>query len=93
VLGWFLRPEDFTSLKIVAKDLSVKFSLDRNDDWTAVLVAFLNRVSELGHFERLSLSILFRGGMDYETDAYVSGVAPVVEALIVPSMPIQCYLV
>jgi hypothetical protein len=56
----------------VANDLSVKFFMDSNDDWTAVLVAFLYRVAELGHFERLSLSILFRSGMEYETDAYTS---------------------
>lgn len=77
-----MRPEMFESLDIVTKDLNLKIYHDENDIWEDVVIASLNRISELGHFERLSISVEYyvkteSGEVhDYET------VQPLAEALI-----------
>ncbi|GAX17965.1 hypothetical protein FisN_18Hu176 [Fistulifera solaris] len=50
------QPEAFGSLDIAAKNLHLEmyFSND-NADWDAILITFLNRVAELGHFETLKI--------------------------------------
>ena len=54
--GNCMQPEDFDSLNIATSDLRLEIDVDDSDEWSGLLVAFLNRVAELGHFERLSFS-------------------------------------
>ncbi|GAX17675.1 hypothetical protein FisN_10Lu392 [Fistulifera solaris] len=87
VYGDLLRRQDFSSLNIVAKDLKITFLLDDDDNWSGILVAFLNRVAALGHFERLTLSIDYwwnEGLEDFDLDDQftVQQVAPVADALV-----------
>ncbi|GAX17694.1 hypothetical protein FisN_10Lu414 [Fistulifera solaris] len=72
-----IEAEDFHDLDIVAKDLKFKVFADGDlDDWQEILIAFWDRVAELGHFERLnfvfSCSLIFS----------FPSVAPVAEALV-----------
>ncbi len=78
---------DFYSLQIVAKDidLTVVVNGDRDDywNWDTLLIAFLNRVATLGHFERLGVSARYwhedqEGWARYKTKR----VALVAEALV-----------
>ncbi|GAX21197.1 hypothetical protein FisN_26Lh153 [Fistulifera solaris] len=59
----------FASLRIVPRELSITLNLDglHRDDWHRYVIAFLNRLSELGHLERLDLS-LGRSSWDYYRD-------------------------
>jgi hypothetical protein len=59
----------FASLRIVPRELSITLNLDglQRDDWHRYVIAFLNRLSELGHLERLDLS-LERSSWDYYRD-------------------------
>ncbi|GAX16100.1 hypothetical protein FisN_20Hu223 [Fistulifera solaris] len=50
-----VAPDDFKALSIVASDLSVEFIIEEDDEWDELLLSFFGRVSELGHFERLSI--------------------------------------
>ena len=71
-----MQPEDFDSLNIATSDLRLEIDVDDSDEWSGLLVAFLNRVAELGHFERLSFS--FRApfhGMERD------GIQPFLQAL------------
>ncbi|GAX17696.1 hypothetical protein FisN_10Lh407 [Fistulifera solaris] len=51
-----LRPEDFETLDIVAKDLKLTINLDGATQWSEILISLLNRLACLGHFESLSFS-------------------------------------
>ena len=56
----FIQQEDYNSLDIVANDLTVKFDLDHFDSpgqWAGHLISLLHRMAELGHLERLSVSV------------------------------------
>jgi hypothetical protein len=59
----------FASLQIVPRELSITLNLDdlKGDDWHRYVIAFLNRLSQLGHLERLDLSIE-RSSWDYYRD-------------------------
>ena len=73
-------PNDFDSVDIVASDLDVKICLHANDaDWDGLLVLFLNRVAQLGHFKKLGFSLMSWevDGMEFEFERLV----PVVNAL------------
>ena len=75
-----VQARHFDSLDIVTKDLNVTINLDDVDNWSAVLISFLNRVATLGHFERLSFSV---GGWDDDREPIEHDeVQPVAEALI-----------
>ncbi len=57
-----MEPASFDSLDIVTKDLRVKMFLGHddlsiNEDHDGLVISFLNRLAELGHFERLDFSI------------------------------------
>jgi hypothetical protein len=52
------QPENYDSLDILAKDLNLTWYLDETRDYNKLLIPFLNRVAQLGHLERLSLSTL-----------------------------------
>jgi hypothetical protein len=72
-----IEAEDFHDLDIVAKDLKFEiFAHGDSDGWQEVMIAFWNRVAELGNFERLncafSCSLIFS----------FPSVAPVAEALV-----------
>ena len=77
-----MQAEDFRSLDIVPTDLSVVFTMGyEEEDWVALVTSFLNRVAQLGHLERLDLSIRCDDDDDdepFERDV----VTPVVEALV-----------
>ncbi|GAX12888.1 hypothetical protein FisN_11Hu313 [Fistulifera solaris] len=51
--------QEFSSLRIVAKDLHLKVMIDDCYEWNwdKTLISFLKRVAQLGHFERLALSV------------------------------------
>ncbi|GAX11730.1 hypothetical protein FisN_7Lu107 [Fistulifera solaris] len=56
-----IDPNDFESLNIAPKDLSLKIYVggdDDRDNWDDLVVSFLNRVTELGHFEKLNIGII-----------------------------------
>ena len=79
--GDYIRPDDFASLDIATKDLRFKIYLVNNKAWD-VMIAFLNRVAELGHFERLHFSICY-WDEDVEPDVeYTEVPRAVAEALI-----------
>ena len=52
-----IQPNDFKNLDIVTKDLTFTMFMKEDDEWDALLISFLNRVAQLGHFEKLRLSI------------------------------------
>ena len=53
------QPADFDGLRIVTKDLHLKINLDEaGKNWDELLIVFLNRVTELGHFERLNFLLV-----------------------------------
>jgi hypothetical protein len=54
-----VRPEQFQTLDIVAKDLCVSFLLKKSEDWVGMLISFLTRVAELGHLEKFYFSCSF----------------------------------
>ncbi|GAX26673.1 hypothetical protein FisN_2Hu387 [Fistulifera solaris] len=57
-----MQPTEFEALEIVPKDLHIKFYVDAADkEWDALPIAFLNRVTALGDFEKLSFLIFRRG--------------------------------
>jgi hypothetical protein len=82
----FCKAEDFQSLNIVPMDLSVTFLMEYDDKWDDLLIAFFDRLSELGHFERLSFSVNYRyyldDGLQHEDMFAFDDVPPVVDALI-----------
>ncbi|GAX24482.1 hypothetical protein FisN_2Hu027 [Fistulifera solaris] len=49
------QPNDFDSLVISTKDLSVDLYIGKGDPWKEILIAFLNRLSILGHMEKFNL--------------------------------------
>ena len=49
--------ENFDSLEIVAKDLTTKIYLDDSEDCDVLLISFLNRIADLGHFEKFNFAI------------------------------------
>ncbi|GAX20794.1 hypothetical protein FisN_7Hu106 [Fistulifera solaris] len=56
-----IEPDDFKSLDIPPKDLSLKIYVggdDDGDNWDDFSISFLNRVTELGHFEKLNIAII-----------------------------------
>ncbi|GAX16382.1 hypothetical protein FisN_10Hh400 [Fistulifera solaris] len=56
-----IPPHAFHSLNIVTKDLDLRLYLDHyHEDWDGRLISFLNRVSALGNFKRLGLSMNYR---------------------------------
>ncbi|GAX17706.1 hypothetical protein FisN_10Lu425 [Fistulifera solaris] len=82
VAGYY-EPKDFASLNIAAKDLRIKLFLDRVDKWDGLLIAFFERIAELGHFERLDFSVDFFYLPDESMEAYTcEDVANVAEALL-----------
>ncbi|GAX17693.1 hypothetical protein FisN_10Lu413 [Fistulifera solaris] len=54
-----IQPNAFDSLNIPAKDLTLEFYLDDFPAWSwdAPLISLLNRIADLGHFEKLTLSV------------------------------------
>ncbi|GAX17680.1 hypothetical protein FisN_10Lu402 [Fistulifera solaris] len=85
--AWYMYPEFFNSLNIVAKDLTLKVLVRGYDvEWDDLLVSFLNRVAVLGHLERLSISLPFLSEENDLTEFMeffdYSDMFPVVEALI-----------
>ncbi|GAX17666.1 hypothetical protein FisN_10Lh370 [Fistulifera solaris] len=54
-----VEPEDFKEINIRAKTLDLTLFLDWVDNWDELVVAFFHRVAELGHMERLSLSLKY----------------------------------
>ena len=60
-----VRPNDFHSLHIPAKDLVINIFLDGVKDWDQVVLSFLTRMAQLGHFEKLDLNL------DYEDERYL----------------------
>jgi hypothetical protein len=78
----YMEPEEFLPLEIVARDLTLKFIIDGDDEWSMLSVLFWHRVAELGHFERLSFANLCRSEIDFDPHTYARQVAPVVAALI-----------
>ncbi|GAX17954.1 hypothetical protein FisN_18Hu165 [Fistulifera solaris] len=60
-----LELEKIASLDIVTRDLALKMKLDdTEEDWTQLPISFLNRVAELGHFEKFQFSVV----LDYEVE-------------------------
>ncbi|GAX17703.1 hypothetical protein FisN_10Lu422 [Fistulifera solaris] len=55
------RPEYFDGLSIAPKRLHLRILFNQGTDWTTTATALLKRFAELGHFEKLGLSILQRG--------------------------------
>ena len=75
------QPTEIDSLDIVAKNLEVTIYLNDVEDCFEPLVSFLNRIAELGHFERLSFFVAYWGdGYNEEHDVDDDG--RVAEALI-----------
>ena len=70
------QPENFNTLDIATKDLSITFTRDLLEavDLTGLLISLFNRVACLGHFERLAFTMI---GPIELTDTI-----PVVQALI-----------
>ncbi|GAX18873.1 hypothetical protein FisN_26Hu175 [Fistulifera solaris] len=60
--GYF-EESDFQDLQVVSKILDIKINFDSSDDdgynnnWDKLLLAFLQRLAALGHFERLKISL------------------------------------
>ncbi len=75
-----MQEADLNSLNIIAKDLNLAINLDNVRDWDELLISFLNRVADLGHFERLCFRFYFREGGAYQVDVKV--VARVAQALV-----------
>ena len=75
-----LRPGDFDALDVAAKDLSLRIYVDDSEDWDGLVISFLERVADLGHFERirLSLDVSDNDRREFDWDA----LAPVAKALI-----------
>ncbi|GAX24816.1 hypothetical protein FisN_18Lh101 [Fistulifera solaris] len=48
---------DFETLDVVAKDLDLRIILGSTFNWDELLVALFNRMAELGHFQRLCVSV------------------------------------
>ena len=61
-----VQPDRIASLGIAAKDLNLRMYVDDVDNWDRVLILLLDRVAELGHFERLSFSIDYANVMFVE---------------------------
>jgi hypothetical protein len=78
----YMRPEDFESLNIATRDLTLKFFHDENDIWEDVCVASLNRVAELGHFEGFGFSVDEYFIVESGTLYLYEFVQPLAEALI-----------
>ncbi|GAX29362.1 hypothetical protein FisN_16Hu201 [Fistulifera solaris] len=54
----FIEPADFSALDIVAKDLTINFVIRRRvRDYGELLISFLTRVAQLGHFEKIYFSV------------------------------------
>lgn len=69
------EPSDFTSLPIVAKELILMTILDAVEYWDRLIVAFFDRLAELGHFEKLDFSLrsyLFRLEVDDDASSKVA---------------------
>jgi hypothetical protein len=64
-----LTPSDFENLPMVAKDLDIAFNLDLVQDWADLLIAFLNRLAEVGHLERLRFTACWEDYFPVESDA------------------------
>ncbi|GAX16394.1 hypothetical protein FisN_10Hh375 [Fistulifera solaris] len=79
----YMEPDDFFLLNIVAKDLTLKFIMDGDDEWSAISISFLIRVAELGHFVRFSFAYLCLSEIPFDPHTYAREVAMVVGALIV----------
>ncbi|GAX16397.1 hypothetical protein FisN_10Hh370 [Fistulifera solaris] len=54
-----VEPEDFEGIDIGTKKLDLTLFLDWVDNWDELVVAFFHRVGELGHLERLCLSLKY----------------------------------
>ena len=82
--------EDFEYLNMRTKDLTLQLFLDSSVEWDRVLIAFLERVAQLGHFEHLCLSVhnrleqfqLLDDPYEFEEPFDFDKVAPVAEALV-----------
>ncbi|GAX17688.1 hypothetical protein FisN_10Lh397 [Fistulifera solaris] len=57
VIDSHIQPNDFEALTIVTNDLSIWFYSQEEDDLSDWLIAFFDRVAQLGHFVRLGISI------------------------------------
>ncbi len=75
-----VMPNEFEALEIVASDLRLQLMLEESDSCNELVIAFFHRVAELGHLERLTLSI---GELPCFIGEYFSGnIKPVVKALL-----------
>jgi hypothetical protein len=57
VIDSHIQPNDFEALTIVTNDLDLWFYSQKEDNLSDWLIAFFDRVAQLGHFVRLGISI------------------------------------
>ena len=83
ICATYIQPQDFDTIHVAAKRL--KFALNYLngdvDNWDVMLISFLNRVAQLGHFESLCFSVRYFDEENIERYAF-ERVARVAEALI-----------
>jgi hypothetical protein len=75
-------PEDFEALNIASSDLSLTILLRPRNKWDTLLISFLNRLAQLGHFERLTLSLQYEYWSNPPRREPSDDESSVVEALI-----------
>jgi hypothetical protein len=52
-----IQKTHFETLPIVAKELTLSIHITRTENWSDLIVIFLDRVAQMGHFEHLGLEI------------------------------------
>ncbi|GAX16384.1 hypothetical protein FisN_10Hh398 [Fistulifera solaris] len=90
-----VRPEDFHSLDIPAKNLSVNVCSDVWEVCDQFLIAMLNRMTTLGHFTKFNLELALSCNVHYEDFATVEVTARIADALIsfINANPLLTHLV
>jgi hypothetical protein len=75
------HPTNFNSLEIATKDLNLTIFLhDTTNNWHLLPISFLQRVAEVGHFQRLHFAL--DGSLDHLDRFEANKAALVVEALV-----------
>ncbi len=92
ILSSDFQPEDFQWLDIVAQDLSVTIYLHEWRDWDRLFISFLERMTHLGHFERLCLSIEFWQWQDRDAFQFerLASVAAALNGVIQANTNLTC---
>lgn len=85
----YVKPEHFISLDILTSDLKVEIDFEWADNRCELLLSFLKRVAELGHFERLNLS--FRNGWNRVTQDDIPLIVNAVIAAIDGNAKLTCF--